>query len=186
MTLERTTGCGLVTDSYLNKKICLAGWVHRRRDHGGLIFVDVRDRTGLMQLVFNPEFSQVVHEQAHKLRSEYVISVYGTVVERAQETINKEIATGRWELRVETLEILNTAKMLPFSIENADTVDEELRLRYRYLDLRRSHMHANLALRHKVIYAMRLEMKIYEQTVSLSLRNLILKCHLFKKKIYKH
>ena len=111
MMLERTTGCGLVTDNYVNKKIFLAGWVHRRRDHGGLIFVDLRDRTGLMQLVFNPEFSQMVHEQAHKLRSEYVIAVYGTVIERAFETINKEIATGKWELHVERLDILNTSKI---------------------------------------------------------------------------
>ena len=84
----------------------------------------------------------MVHEQAHKLRSEYVIAVYGTVIERAFETINKEIATGKWELHVERLDILNTSKMLPFAIENADEVDEELRLKYRYLDLRRSDMHA--------------------------------------------
>lgn len=152
---ERTTGCGLVRETYLNQKICLAGWVHRRRDHGGLIFIDLRDRTGLMQLVFNPEYCQDVHEVAHALRSEYVISVTGTVVERSAETINKEISTGGWELHVDGLVVLNTSKALPFSIETADSVDEELRLKYRYLDLRRSDMHANLALRHKVIYAMR-------------------------------
>lgn len=152
---ERTTGCGLVSECYVNKKIYLVGWVHRRRDHGGLIFVDLRDRTGLMQLVFNPEHNVAVHEAAHALRSEYVIAVSGTVVERAAETVNKDIATGKWELHVESLTVLNTCKMLPFSIENADEVDEELRLKYRYLDLRRSHMHANLALRHKITYAMR-------------------------------
>ena len=95
---ERTTGCGLVNEEYLNKQICLAGWVHRRRDHGGLIFIDLRDRTGLMQLVFNPEFSKSVHEIAHKVRSEYVITVCGKVVERAAETINKDLSTGKWEL----------------------------------------------------------------------------------------
>src|SRR5579863_8649238 len=152
---ERTTGCGLVNEEYLNKQICLAGWVHRRRDHGGLIFIDLRDRTGLMQLVFNPEFSKSVHEIAHKVRSEYVITVCGKVVERAAETINKDLSTGKWELHVEKIDILNTAKMLPFSIESSDDIDEELRLKYRYLDLRRPEMHNNFVLRHKVIYAIR-------------------------------
>lgn len=151
----RTTGCGLVNEHFLNKTISLAGWVHRRRDHGGLIFVDLRDRTGLMQLVFNTELFAQVHDQAQKLRSEYVIRVTGTVLERSSETVNKELATGCWELLVQELEILNTAKMLPFSIENGNDIDEELRLKYRYLDLRRSEMHQNFALRHKVIYAMR-------------------------------
>src|ERR1700746_1133174 len=110
--LERTTGCGLVTEQYLEKKISLAGWVHRRRDHGGLIFIDLRDRTGLMQLVFNTELSANVHERAHRLRSEYVICVTGTVVERSPETANAELGTGRWELLVQELEILNAAKPL--------------------------------------------------------------------------
>jgi aspartyl-tRNA synthetase len=152
---ERTTGCGLVNEQHLNKQICLSGWVHRRRDHGGLIFIDLRDRSGLMQLVCNPEFSKEVHEIAQKVRSEYVITVCGKVVERAPETVNKELATGRWELHVESIAILNSAKPLPFSIEEADVVDEELRLKYRYLDLRRPDMQRNFALRHKVIYAMR-------------------------------
>jgi aspartyl-tRNA synthetase len=151
----RTTGCGLVNEHFLNKNISLSGWVHRRRDHGGLIFIDLRDRTGIMQLVFNTELSAQVHELAHKLRSEYVIHVTGTVVERSDETVNKELATGKWELLVDTLEILNSAKALPFSIEGTDVIDEELRLKYRYLDLRRPEMHKNFALRHKVIYAMR-------------------------------
>jgi aspartyl-tRNA synthetase len=151
----RTTGCGLVSEQFLNKNISLAGWVHRRRDHGGLIFIDLRDRSGLMQLVFNTELSADIHELAHTLRSEYVIRVVGTVVERSPETINKELATGQWELLVQELEILNASKPLPFSIENADVIDEELRLKYRYLDLRRTEMHQNFALRHNIIYAMR-------------------------------
>jgi aspartyl-tRNA synthetase len=155
MMSERTTGCGLVNEQHLNKKICLSGWVHRRRDHGGLIFIDLRDRTGLMQLVIDTAMSHDVHELAHKVRSEYVITVTGTVVERTVSTINKELATGKWELSVDTIEILNSAKMLPFSIEGTDTIDEELRLKYRYLDLRRPEMHKNFALRHKVIFAMR-------------------------------
>ncbi|HEX4068479.1 MAG TPA: aspartate--tRNA ligase [Candidatus Babeliales bacterium] len=152
---ERTTGCGLVNEHYLHQQICLSGWVHRRRDHGGLIFIDLRDRSGLMQLVFNPEFSQEAHEIAHTLRSEYVITACGKVVERASETVNKELATGKWEMHVESIAILNSAKALPFSIEDADVIDEELRLKYRYLDLRRPDMQKNFALRHKVIYAMR-------------------------------
>jgi len=153
---ERTTGCGLVTEFYLNKKICLSGWVHRRRDHGGLIFIDLRDRTGLMQLVINTATtSHMASELAHKVRSEYVISVVGTVIERDLATINKELSTGKWELSVEEFEILNSAKMLPFSIEGTDVIDEELRLKYRYLDLRRPEMHNNFVLRHKVIFAIR-------------------------------
>lgn len=152
---ERTVGCGLVNEQYLNKQICLSGWVHRRRDHGGLIFIDVRDRSGLMQLVCNPEFAPEAHDIAHKVRSEYVISVCGKVVNRAAETINQDIPTGKWELHVEHMVILNSAKMLPFSIENGDVIDEELRLKYRYLDLRRPEMLSNFALRHNVIFAMR-------------------------------
>lgn len=151
----RTVGCGLVNDQFLNKNIVLSGWVHRRRDHGSLIFIDLRDRSGIMQLVFNAELSPEVHKHAHTLRSEYVIQVVGTVVGRSAETINKELPTGNWELLVDKLEILNTAKMLPFSIENTDVIDEELRLKYRYLDLRRPENHHKFALRHKIIYAMR-------------------------------
>src|SRR5438128_8700118 len=111
---ERTVACGMVGAEHLGKAITLAGWVNKRLDHGGLIFIDLRDRTGLMQLVFNSEFSHDAHEQAHKVRSEYVIYVRGKVVERAAETINTDIATGKWELHVTHLDILNSAKMLPF------------------------------------------------------------------------
>lgn len=152
---NRTTGCGLVNENYLNKTICLSGWVHRRRDHGGLIFIDLRDRTGIMQLVFNPDFSAGAHTLAHSLRSEYVVSVCGQVVERSAEVVNKELSTGRWELQVKELEILNSAKTLPFQLDEAADVDEELRLTYRYLDLRRPEMHRHFAMRHKAIYAMR-------------------------------
>ncbi len=152
---ERTTECGLINEQNLDKRVCITGWVHRRRDHGGLIFIDLRDRSGLMQLVFNPDFSKGVHENAHKLRSEYVIAVCGTVVERSTETVNTELSTGKWELQVDELIILNSAKMLPFNLEDANVVDEELRLKYRYLDLRRPEMHKKFALRHQVIFAMR-------------------------------
>src|ERR1700738_1916173 len=104
-SFERTTGCGLVSKQYLGKSIYLAGWVQKRRDHGGLIFVDLRDRSGIMQLVFDPTLNTQTHHQAQALRSEFVISISGTVVERAQQTINKELPTGQWELRVDTLTV---------------------------------------------------------------------------------
>lgn len=154
-TFERTTSCGLVTEVFLGKTISLCGWVNRRRDHGGLIFIDLRDRSGLMQLVFNPDFSAQAHEQAHALRSEYVITVSGKVVERTPETVNKDLATGKWELQVQSLGILNKAKALPFTLEEAENVDEEIRLKYRYLDLRRPEMRDRFKLRHDVIFAMR-------------------------------
>lgn len=152
---ERTTGCGLINDSFLNKSVCLAGWVGRRRDHGGLIFIDLRDQSGLVQLVFNPDFNADVHTLAHSLRSEYVIEIEGTVVERSAETQNTDLPTGKWEIQVEKLTILNKAKTLPFTLEEAENVDEELRLKYRYLDLRREAMHQRFLLRHKLLKAIR-------------------------------
>lgn len=152
---KRTTSCGLVNKKYLNETIHLAGWVNKRRDHGGLIFIDLRDRSGIMQLVFNPDFSHDIHEKAHSLRSEYVISVKGKVVDRSPETINTDLPTGKWELQVEELVILNKAKTLPFSLEDVDQVDEELLLKYRYLDLRCPQVQKRFALRNKVVFAMR-------------------------------
>ncbi len=152
---ERTSFCGLVDARFLSKSITLCGWVHRRRDHGGLIFIDLRDRSGLMQIVFNPAFDKKAHEDAHHLRSEFCISVTGTVVDRMPGTTNEELATGKWELQVTKLTIFSACKALPFMIDEDDHVDEELRLKYRYLDLRRFQMQERLALRHKVIFAMR-------------------------------
>jgi aspartyl-tRNA synthetase len=152
---ERTTFCGLVDAHYLNKTITLCGWVHRRRDHGNLIFIDLRDRSGLMQIVFDPQISTQAHKLAESLRSEFVICVTGTVVDRLPGTVNQELKTGKWELKVQNLTIFSTSKTLPFNLEEADNVDEELRLKYRYLDLRRFDMQDRLALRHKVILAMR-------------------------------
>ena len=155
MTLKRTVCCAKVTSKHVGQHICLVGWVNRRRDHGGLIFIDLRDRSGLMQLVFNPDFSTAIHTNAHTLRSEFVISVCGTVVERTAETINEDLPTGRWELQVDDLTILNQSKTPPFALEEADNVDEELRLTYRYLDLRRPAMLDRLAIRHRAAFAMR-------------------------------
>jgi aspartyl-tRNA synthetase len=154
-SFKRTTGCGLVNKELLGKQICLMGWVNKRRDHGGLIFIDLRDRTGIMQLVFNPAFNDTVHAKAHNLRSEYVIAISGTVVDRTPETINKELSTGAWELQVTELHILNPAKSLPFTLEEAHTVEEELRLKYRYLDLRRPTMREHFVLRNNIIFAIR-------------------------------
>ncbi len=152
---ERTIGCGQVDDTFANKEISLSGWVNKRRDHGHVIFVDLRDRTGLMQLVFNPEISATAHKIADQLRSEYVISVKGLVIPRSDETVNLELPTGRYELQVNEITILNKAKGLPFQLDEAEHVDEELRLKYRYLDLRTPQMLERLALRHHVTYAMR-------------------------------
>lgn len=155
MQFKRSTGCGLVDNSFLEQTISLCGWVHRRRDHGGLIFIDLRDRFGLMQLVFNPDFSQETHRAAHTLRNEYVICVTGKVVKRDVNTVNSDLPTGTYELQVYSLEILNTAKTLPFTLEEAAHVDEELRLKYRYIDLRRPEMHKKFALRSTITCAMR-------------------------------
>jgi aspartyl-tRNA synthetase len=155
MAITRTVGCGLVSQDHLEKRIFLAGWVHRRRDHGGLIFIDLRDRTGLMQLVFNPEICTNVHTIAHDLRSEYVIAVAGNIITREQNTINTKLPTGRWELVVDFLEILNSSKTPPFALDDADNVDEEVRLTYRYMDLRRPEMHAKIAMRNKALFIMR-------------------------------
>jgi aspartyl-tRNA synthetase len=152
---KRTTYCGLIDAQYENKTIVLNGWVQKRRDHGGLIFVDLRDRAGIMQIVFNPDFSKDAHQLAETLRSEFVISVQGKVVRREQGLVNKNVATGEFELQVEQLEILNKAKALPFLLDEGEVVDEELRLKYRFLDLRRSVMNKNIMLRSKITQLMR-------------------------------
>ena len=152
---ERTVGCGQVTEDLVGKSISLSGWVNKRRDHGTIIFVDLRDRTGLMQLVFSPEYSAEAHKIADQLRSEYVIQVKGKVIHRTDETVNLEIPTGRYELQVDEITILNKCKGLPFSLSEAANVDEELRLKYRYLDLRTPLMLERMALRHHIVFAMR-------------------------------
>lgn len=155
MAIKRTIECGLVSQNHFEQYIFLAGWVHRRRDHGGLIFIDLRDRTGLMQLVFNPEICAKSHAAAHDLRSEYVIAVAGKVVKREHHTVNTKLSTGQWELMVDSLTILNSSKTPPFALDEAAAIDEEVRLTYRYMDLRRPEMHAKLALRNKALFVMR-------------------------------
>ena len=152
--MKRTTYCGLITEQYLHQEVSLAGWVNKRRDHGGLIFVDLRDRAGIMQIVFNPDFDKQAHELAHELRSEFVILVKGKVVARDASLVNKNIATGSLELQVTSLTICNKAKALPFALDE-DVADEDSRLKYRYLDLRRPDMQKKLQLRNEIIFATR-------------------------------
>lgn len=152
---QRSALCGKINQALVGKKSSLLGWVYRRRDHGGLIFVDLRDRTGLMQLVFNPTVSAHAHTLAQELRSEFVIAVEGTILDRSPSTVNTDLPSGKWEMAVDSLTILNRAKALPFMLDETETIDEELRLKYRYLDLRRSTMHYNIALRSKVMHEIR-------------------------------
>jgi aspartyl-tRNA synthetase len=152
----RDTWCGQVLEDRVDSEARLAGWVHRSRDHGGLTFVDLRDRTGVVQLVFNPDEAGGAHELAHRLRAEDVLSVTGTIVRRSADTVNPELPTGEFELRVREAEVLADAATPPFEIESyAGDVTEDVRLRHRYLDLRRERMREALALRHRVTAAMR-------------------------------
>jgi len=146
----RDKECGEIKESDVGSNLTLSGWVFRRRDHGGLIFVDLRDRSGIVQVVFSPDASGEAHELAHDLRSEYVISVSGEIRKRPAGTENLNIPTGMFEMYANKLEVLNESSPLPFSIEDAGDASEALRLKYRYLDLRRPEMQKNLIIRHKV------------------------------------
>jgi len=148
----RTNYCGKVDVSNVGETITVAGWVHRRRDHGGIIFVDLRDTTGLLQLVFDPE-NQDLFSEAEKLRGEYVLSVTGTIRKRPEGTINPELPTGEVELLVLSLVVLNTSATPPF--HHNEHAHEDVRLKYRYLDLRRNEMANNLKVRHDIIRSLR-------------------------------
>src|SRR5882757_2512265 len=152
----RDTWCGRVLTARVDDEVRVAGWVNRRRDHGGLIFIDLRDRTGIVQLVFHPDRSAEAFKLAHKLRPEDVLSVGGKVVRRDAETVNPALPTGEVEVAVAAAELLADSETPPFQIEGyADDVGEDTRLRYRYLDLRRAPMREALVLRHRVTAAMR-------------------------------
>ena len=152
----RTYTCGELNKDAVGKHVMLAGWVNRRRDHGGLIFLDLRDRYGLTQIICDPERSPEAHTVASELRSEYVVQISGTVVSRLPGTENPHLSTGSIEVVAEHVEILNPSRTTPFPI-NSETiqVDESLRLKYRYLDLRRPTMRDNIILRHRIVKAMR-------------------------------
>jgi len=153
--LRRTHMCGALRASDAGKKATLMGWVNRRRDHGNLLFVDLRDRTGLTQVVINAERDVAIHEKSEALRNEYVIAVTGTVKLRDANTVNPNMATGEVELVAEQLRILNESKLPPFLPSDTALTNEETRLKYRYIDLRRDVMQFNIELRHKVAKAIR-------------------------------
>ena len=153
--LRRTHMCGALRLSDAGKKVVLMGWVNRRRDLGQIIFVDLRDRTGVTQVVFNNELNAAVHQKAETLRNEFVIAAIGTVKRRDADTINPNIPTGEVELVVEELRLLNVSKPLPFLPSDTVLANEEMRLKYRYIDLRRDAMQFNIELRHKVALAIR-------------------------------
>jgi len=153
-TLYRTHGAGTLGLDQVGTEVVISGWVHRRRDLGGLIFIDVRDRSGIVQVVIHPDV-QAAFEVAETLRSEYVIRVLGRVVRRAPETVNPDLATGEIEVVASSIDILNRAKTPPVSPAEHKEIDEKIRLRYRYLDLRRAEMQNILILRHKVTQAIR-------------------------------
>jgi aspartyl-tRNA synthetase len=146
---RRTHHCGELRKAHTGQKVFLAGWVARRRDLGNLIFLDLRDHTGIVQVVVNAESSPEAHDKAEQIRSEFVVGVEGEVVLRAQETTNPQIATGEVEVKASTLLLLNEAKTPPFPIEDETRTSEDTRLRYRYLDLRRARMQRNIRLRHQ-------------------------------------
>ncbi len=147
---DRTHYCAEISEEEVGREVRLAGWVHRRRDHGGVIFVDLRDRTGIVQAVFNPEFSPESHRKADTLRNECVIGIEGVVTKRPEGMTNPKLKTGLVEVMVGRLAVFNRSRVLPFSLEDETDVDEAIRLRYRFLDLRRPSMQANIALRHRV------------------------------------
>ncbi|HGO1826354.1 aspartate--tRNA ligase [Staphylococcus aureus] len=153
---KRTTYCGLVTEAFLGQEITLKGWVNNRRDLGGLIFVDLRDREGIVQVVFNPTFSEEALKIAETVRSEYVVEVQGTVTKRDPETVNPKIKTGQVEVQVTNIKVINKSETPPFSINEENVnVDENIRLKYRYLDLRRQELAQTFKMRHQITRSIR-------------------------------
>ncbi len=153
--LRRTHTCNDLGPDFLDRETILMGWVLRRRDHGGVIFIDLRDRRGITQVVFNPEINEAVHAKAHQLRSEWVIAVRGTVARRPADMENPKLHTGEIEVLVQELRILNTSETPPFPLDEDIEVSDTLRLQYRYLDLRRPEIAGNLVLRHRALQTVR-------------------------------
>jgi aspartyl-tRNA synthetase len=151
----RSHRCGDLRAEHSGSEVTLCGWVNSRRDHGGVTFIDLRDTAGIAQVVFSPEISPEAHESAQQLRNEFCIKVSGGVRERKEGTVNPDLATGRVEVAAASVEILSTSETPPFQIDEYRSVDETLRLKYRYLDLRREQMQANLRLRHGIVAAIR-------------------------------
>lgn len=155
MDWKRTIRCGDLSAGHIGEEVCLNGWVQKRRDHGGLIFIDLRDRWGTVQIVVDPKSSPAAHAAAEDTRSEYVLSVQGKVRRRPEGTENPKLSTGEVEVVVEVIYVLNTSKTPPFPISDEVDVDELVRLKYRYLDLRRPVMQERMILRHKIVKLMR-------------------------------
>jgi aspartyl-tRNA synthetase len=147
---KRSHYCGAIAASDIGNEVTLMGWAHRRRDHGGLIFIDLRDREGLAQIVFDPEVNADAHARAESVRSEHVLAVKGKVIPRPGGTVNSNLKTGEVEVAVTECKLLNPSKPLPFTLDEYVEVSENLRLKYRYLDLRRTQLQDNIILRSKV------------------------------------
>ena len=154
-SLRRTHNCNELGADNLDQEVILMGWILRRRDHGGVIFIDLRDRWGITQVVFNPEINPDVHEKAHQVRSEWVLAVKGKVERRPGDMANRKLKTGEIEVLVDELLILNTSETPPFPLDEETEVSDNLRLQYRYLDLRRPEVSGNLVMRHKATQAIR-------------------------------
>ncbi len=152
---SRTHGAGHLNEKNIGETVSLCGWVHRRRDHGDLTFLDIRDRYGLCQVVVDPKISKTAFDKADPIRKEFVVGISGKVVERANNAINPNLSTGRIEILADEIKIFNEAKTTPFFIEENITADENLRMKYRYLDLRTQHMTRNMVMRHKLIKCVR-------------------------------
>ena len=153
--LHRTHSCGTISAEQVGQEVVLCGWVERRRDHGGLIFIDLRDRSGVVQIVASPDHNMESFHKAEDVRNEFVLCVRGKITERDADAVNPNLPTGQFEMYCEELRVLNSSKTPPFYIQDDVDVDENIRLKYRYLDLRRPEMQRNLMLRHKVTKAMR-------------------------------
>ena len=153
--MHRSCGCDRVTEKDCGKELTLAGWVNTRRDHGGLIFIDLRDRSGIVQVVMSPQYGEDAFHKAEDVRSEYVLAIRGIVRERSPETVNPKMQTGKIEVVVSEMRVLNKAKTPPFYVEDGIDIDETVRLKHRYIDLRRPEMQRNLIMRHKIVHEMR-------------------------------
>lgn len=153
--MKRTHTCSELTAKNIDQEVILMGWVQRRRDHGGVIFVDLRDREGITQVVFNPEFDEEIHRKAHVIRNEFVLAVRGTVISRPQGMVNPNLKTGEIDVMASELRILNQSKTPPFVLEDNAPVSESISLRYRYLDMRRPSLQKNLLFRHTAAAAIR-------------------------------
>ena len=153
--MMRTHGCGQLNEPLVGTSVTLCGWLHRRRDHGGLSFIDLRDRSGLAQVVFNAKTDAALHQQAKGLGVEYVLRITGTVRKRPAGTVNPKLPSGMVEVAASAVEVLNTAEPPPFEIDDQAEVSEDVRMQWRYLDLRRPASQQKLLLRHRIIHHIR-------------------------------